>query len=186
MINALWSRDDPLRSLKNAVVPDLAAARHAIDGYEMARAGEGLRRLAGILDMAAADPLTGSSHIVRLDDLGHVAHALEDTLDFALDQARPATSALVTLIELAHRRFGEWIDALGRDGRADIDQDELMDLASRVRNGRRYIYPDPGGMCHRRYRPRCPGRGCGAAGIGDAGSERRGGDRGRRHVRRVV
>jgi hypothetical protein len=41
----------------------------------------------------------------------------------------------VTLIELAHRRFGEWIDALGRDGRADIDQDELMDLASRVRNG---------------------------------------------------
>ena len=46
------SRDDPLRSLKTAVVSDLAAARHAIDGYEMARAGEGLRRLAGILDMA--------------------------------------------------------------------------------------------------------------------------------------
>jgi chemosensory pili system protein ChpA (sensor histidine kinase/response regulator) len=52
MINALWSRDDPLRSLKTAVVSDLAATRHAIDGYEMARAAEGLRRLAGILDMA--------------------------------------------------------------------------------------------------------------------------------------
>jgi len=52
MINALRSRDDPLRSLKTAIVSDLAAARHAIDGYEMARAGEGLRRLAGILDMA--------------------------------------------------------------------------------------------------------------------------------------
>ena len=35
-----------------AIVSDLAAARHAIDGCEMARAGEGLRRLAGILDMA--------------------------------------------------------------------------------------------------------------------------------------
>jgi chemotaxis protein histidine kinase CheA/ActR/RegA family two-component response regulator len=52
MINALRTRDDSLRSLKTAVVSDLAAARHAIDGYEMARAGEGLRRLAGILDMA--------------------------------------------------------------------------------------------------------------------------------------
>ena len=52
MINALWSRDDPLRSLKTAVVSDLVAAHHAIDGYEMARAGEGLRRLAEISDMA--------------------------------------------------------------------------------------------------------------------------------------
>lgn len=79
--------------------------------------------------------LKGSSRIVHLDDLGHLAHALEDTLDFALDKARPATGGLVALIELAHRRFGAWIDALGRDGRADIDQDELMGLASRVRNG---------------------------------------------------
>jgi chemosensory pili system protein ChpA (sensor histidine kinase/response regulator) len=79
--------------------------------------------------------LKGSSRIVRLDDLGHVAQALEDTVDFALDKARPATSGLVALIELARRRFGAWIDALGRDGRADIDQDELMGLASRVRNG---------------------------------------------------
>ncbi|MCA1851936.1 MAG: hypothetical protein LC647_05965, partial [Beggiatoa sp.] len=52
MINSLSSRDDPLRSLKTAVVSDLEAARHAVDGYEMPRAGEGLRRLAGILDMA--------------------------------------------------------------------------------------------------------------------------------------
>ncbi|MDQ3772878.1 MAG: Hpt domain-containing protein [Pseudomonadota bacterium] len=79
--------------------------------------------------------LRGSSRMVHLADLGHVAHALEDTLDFALDQGRPATGALVTLIELAHRRFGEWIDALGRDGRADIDHAELMGMASRVRNG---------------------------------------------------
>ncbi|MGH2400870.1 MAG: Hpt domain-containing protein, partial [bacterium] len=79
--------------------------------------------------------LNGSSHMAHLDDLGHVAHALEDALDFVLDKARPATGALLTLIELAHRRFGEWIDALGRDGRADIDQEELMGLASRVRNG---------------------------------------------------
>ncbi|MGH8563542.1 MAG: Hpt domain-containing protein [Gammaproteobacteria bacterium] len=79
--------------------------------------------------------LTGSSHMAHLGDLGHVAHALEDTLDFVLDKGRPATGALVTLLEVAHRRFGEWIDALGRDYRADIDQDELMGLASRVRNG---------------------------------------------------
>lgn len=52
MTNALSSRDDPLGSLKTAVVSDLSATRHAIDLYEMARAGEGLRRLAGILDMA--------------------------------------------------------------------------------------------------------------------------------------
>ncbi|MGH8576124.1 MAG: Hpt domain-containing protein, partial [Gammaproteobacteria bacterium] len=79
--------------------------------------------------------LKGSSRMVYLDGLGHVAHALEDTLDSALDKGRPAMGALVTLMELAHRRFGEWIDALGRDGRADIDQDELAGLASRVRNG---------------------------------------------------
>ncbi|MGH8585138.1 MAG: Hpt domain-containing protein [Gammaproteobacteria bacterium] len=88
--------------------------------------------------------LTGSSRMVRLDDLGHVAHALEDTLDFALDQGRPATGGLVTLIELAYRRFGEWIDALGRDGRADIDQAELLGLASRVRNGEETSILTPG------------------------------------------
>ncbi len=79
--------------------------------------------------------LKGSSRMVHLDDLGHAAHALEDTLDFALGKGRPAPDGLATLIESAHRRFGEWIEALGRDGRADIDLDELMSLASCVRNG---------------------------------------------------
>ena len=109
--------------------------------------------------------LRGSSRMVHLDDLGHVAHALEDTLDFVLDKGRPATGALVTLIESAHRRFGEWIDALGRDGRADIDQDELMGLASRVRNGEETSiltqghvpWPLPATLPRTRMR-RCPNR----------------------------
>ncbi len=79
--------------------------------------------------------LKGSSRMVHLHDLGRVAHAMEDTLNVAIDKGHPATSDLVTLIDLAYRQLGEWIDALAQNRHSTIGQDELLALANRVKSG---------------------------------------------------
>ena len=77
--------------------------------------------------------LKGSGRMVGLTYLGEVAWAIEQVMNKWLQEDRPASPALLDFIELACQGFSRWVDALSREGRAEVDADHLLELAEQFK-----------------------------------------------------
>jgi chemosensory pili system protein ChpA (sensor histidine kinase/response regulator) len=78
--------------------------------------------------------LKGSGRMVGLMDLGEAAWQVEQVMNAWLEQKRPATPALLELLETAAASFSEWIAKLrgpGLDGL--IDDSRIVELAERAK-----------------------------------------------------
>jgi len=77
--------------------------------------------------------LKGSGRMVGLMALGEVAWEIEQVLNRWLEQQRPATPALLELVDAARTSFGEWVGVL-REGapQDDLDGQPLIDHARAV------------------------------------------------------
>ncbi len=132
-----------LRASRSQAAPELVSVF-------LEEAREVLRNIETALDTLRDDPsdpealvvlqrgfhtLKGSSRMVHLDDLGHVAHIMEDALNATVNKSRSATTELLTLLDLSHRRFGEWIGAIEKNPCTDLHQAELLELADRIGAG---------------------------------------------------
>ncbi|MDH2917802.1 MAG: Hpt domain-containing protein [Sideroxydans sp.] len=78
--------------------------------------------------------LKGSGRMVGLIDLGDVAWHVERAMNAWLKEERPISPALIAMIELAIRQFGEWVSSLQKTGRAQIVADELKQCAAQIEN----------------------------------------------------
>ena len=74
--------------------------------------------------------LKGSGRMVGLDALGEVAWAVERVMNRWLEQHRPATPALLELIETATVALSEWTRALSEKRPVEIDGQHLIDAAT--------------------------------------------------------
>ncbi len=79
--------------------------------------------------------LKGSGRMVGLNELGEVAWALERAMNTWLKDEQPATDVLLEMIALASPKFGHWIDALRRQGKAEIDGADLQRIARQIEEG---------------------------------------------------
>ncbi|MGH8510667.1 MAG: Hpt domain-containing protein, partial [Gammaproteobacteria bacterium] len=77
--------------------------------------------------------LKGSSRMVGLTALSASAWALEDLLNSWLELRKPATPALLDLLDLGQRRFAEWTGGLKRDSCVNADNAELLAGAARMK-----------------------------------------------------
>src|ERR1700730_17530490 len=65
--------------------------------------------------------LKGSGRMVGLTELGDLAFEVEKAHNRLLEDDRPATPALLALIDVAQTSFREWVDTLRRTGRVTPD-----------------------------------------------------------------
>lgn len=80
--------------------------------------------------------LKGSGRMVGLKELGEVAWAVERAMNKWLQEAKPATPAVLELIGDAEVLFQHWVEMLeGREASAKIDTKSLLEAASRIENG---------------------------------------------------
>ena len=56
--------------------------------------------------------LKGSGRMVGLTELGEYAYEAESVFNRLIEEDRPVTTAVTSLVESAHRSFREWVDAL--------------------------------------------------------------------------
>ncbi len=80
--------------------------------------------------------LKGSSRMVGLAAFGEAAWAMEQVLNLWLAEERPASDALLALIDAAHARLAGWVDALQVDAAAAIDPAPVVAAATALREGR--------------------------------------------------
>ena len=85
--------------------------------------------------------LKGSGRMVGLHSLGEVAWALEQVMNTWLQDEKTATPRLLDLIAQAHEAFGRWVSQLSGNGVAEIDADELLAFAERLKNGEETPFP---------------------------------------------
>ncbi len=69
--------------------------------------------------------LKGSGRMVGLTELGEVAYRAEHVFNQLLEEERPVTGAVLALVDIAHRNFRGWVDALTREGRVMADPREF-------------------------------------------------------------
>ena len=69
--------------------------------------------------------LKGSGRMVGLMDLGEVAYEVEKIHNRLLEEERPATPAVLAMIETAQKSFRVWVDTLRRRGRVTADPKAL-------------------------------------------------------------
>ncbi|MDR3411378.1 MAG: Hpt domain-containing protein [Formivibrio sp.] len=79
--------------------------------------------------------LKGSGRMVGLFDLGEVAWAVEQVLNKLLQAEKPASMALLELIESTHAAFAGWVMELQRHGRVTVDAVSLIARAEALRDG---------------------------------------------------
>ena len=65
--------------------------------------------------------LKGSGRMVGLTDLGEIAWQVENIHNRLLEEERPATAAVLTMIDTAQKSFRVWVDTLRRKGRVAAD-----------------------------------------------------------------
>ncbi len=70
--------------------------------------------------------LKGSGRMVGLADLGEAAWAVEQVLNAWLHETRPATPALLAMVDLAAGIFKEWVVQLEGGGSSHFDASELI------------------------------------------------------------
>jgi chemosensory pili system protein ChpA (sensor histidine kinase/response regulator) len=76
--------------------------------------------------------LKGSGRMVGLADLGEVAWNVERALNVWLKEERTLNEDVHAMIKLAITRFTDWVKQLQKTGRAEIDADELNQLARHI------------------------------------------------------
>ena len=87
--------------------------------------------------------LKGSGRMVGLTDLGEVAWSIEQLLNQWLQDEKPATAALLELLDDAHHQFEHWIGTLKSSGQAHIAAEALVAKAALLRTGE---LPEPASM----------------------------------------
>ena len=70
--------------------------------------------------------LKGSGRMVGLSQLGEYAFNTENVCNRVLEEERPVTPAVLTMIGVAERSFRSWVDALTQSGRVTADARELQ------------------------------------------------------------
>ena len=79
--------------------------------------------------------LKGSGRMVGLMDLGEVAWEIEQVMNKWLEQQRPATPALLDLIETSSASFADWVGRLSAGSlRGEIDGAEIVARARELRS----------------------------------------------------
>ncbi|MDQ6917533.1 MAG: Hpt domain-containing protein, partial [Pseudomonadota bacterium] len=76
--------------------------------------------------------LKGSGRMVGLSELGEIAFEVEKVYNRVLEEDRPTTPALLSLIDIAQTSFRSWVDALRRTHRVIPDSRELRAAIARV------------------------------------------------------
>ncbi len=76
--------------------------------------------------------LKGSGRMVGLTDLGDLAFEVEKAHNRLLEEDRPATPALLALIDVAQTSFREWVDTLRRTGRVKPDATHIRAALAEV------------------------------------------------------
>jgi chemosensory pili system protein ChpA (sensor histidine kinase/response regulator) len=76
--------------------------------------------------------LKGSGRMVGLTELGEIAFAVEKVHNRLLEDERPASAAVLALIETAQTSFRVWVDTLRRKGRVTPDATALHSAIEKV------------------------------------------------------
>jgi chemosensory pili system protein ChpA (sensor histidine kinase/response regulator) len=79
--------------------------------------------------------LKGSGRMVGLITLGEVAWNIEQVMNNWLEAERSATPALLEMLTMAHECFSRWVAKLKTDGAVEVDAEELLALAARLKGG---------------------------------------------------
>ncbi|MEP7182354.1 MAG: Hpt domain-containing protein [Betaproteobacteria bacterium] len=76
--------------------------------------------------------LKGSGRMVGLSELGEIAFQVEKVHNRLLEEDRPVTPAVVTMIDVAEKSFRQWVEALSRARRVTADPGALHAAIVRV------------------------------------------------------
>lgn len=79
--------------------------------------------------------LKGSGRMVGLTDLGEIAWQIEQVMNQYLEQQRPATPGLLTLIAMASASFSTWVAQIRTGKPLAIDAQRITDLAHQLKTG---------------------------------------------------
>lgn len=79
--------------------------------------------------------LKGSGRMVGLYNLGEVAWAAEQLLNKLLQLEKPASPAVLELIESVHQAFGGWVESLRSSGSVEVEAAALIARAGQIRDG---------------------------------------------------
>nr|MDQ6923845.1 Hpt domain-containing protein [Pseudomonadota bacterium] len=85
--------------------------------------------------------LKGSGRMVGLTDLGDLAFEVEKAHNRVLEEDRPATPALLALIDVAQTSFREWVNTLRRTGRVTPDAAHIRAALAEVEAALPYAPP---------------------------------------------
>ncbi|MCD0247652.1 Hpt domain-containing protein [Xanthomonas melonis] len=84
--------------------------------------------------------LKGSGRLVGASVLGEFSWKIESMLNRVLDNSRPASPAVVAMVELAYEVLPQFNAALREQGRIDADLPEIQAVAERVASGEEAYY----------------------------------------------
>ena len=76
--------------------------------------------------------LKGSGRMVGLTQLGDVAYEVERVCNRLLEEERPVTRVVQTMVAAAESSFRRWVQALTGEGRLDADAQELLTAIAAV------------------------------------------------------
>ena len=76
--------------------------------------------------------LKGSGRMVGLTELGEIAFAVEKVHNRLVEDERPASAAILALIDTAQTNFRVWVDTLRRKGRVTPDGTALFAAIEKV------------------------------------------------------
>jgi chemosensory pili system protein ChpA (sensor histidine kinase/response regulator) len=79
--------------------------------------------------------LKGSGRMVGLTDLGEVAWCVERAMNKWLQEKKPATPAMLNLINAAVQAFAGWVDTLSNHGELIIEAKDLIAAAQQIEDG---------------------------------------------------
>jgi chemosensory pili system protein ChpA (sensor histidine kinase/response regulator) len=79
--------------------------------------------------------LKGSGRMVGLTDLGEVAWCVERAMNKWLQEKKPATPAMLDLINAAVQSFAGWVDTLSKHGELIIEAKDLIAAAQQIEDG---------------------------------------------------
>ena len=79
--------------------------------------------------------LKGSGRMVGLTDLGEVAWCVERAMNKWLQEKKPATPAMLELINAAVQSFAGWVDTLSKHGELIIEAKDLIAAAQQIEDG---------------------------------------------------
>lgn len=79
--------------------------------------------------------LKGSGRMVKLQDLSEIAWRIEQLMNRWLSERKPATDALLNLLEDSRRKFSDWCDNLRKNGTVEIEASPLLDRIKEMMYG---------------------------------------------------